>query len=93
MMQGYVENIPSLIGLIQQAESMQGEVGTVRYCTGSISRVIPANAYRGQYNITPSNEEQILQTEDKVMMQNVTINPIPSNYGLITYDGTVITVS
>ena len=93
MMQGYIENIPSLVGLIQQAESMQGEASTVGYCVGSISRVIPANAYRGQYNITPSNERQILQTEDKVMMQNVTINPIPSNYGLITYDGTVITVS
>lgn len=32
-------------------------------------------------------------TENKTTQQNIVINPIPSNYGLITWNGSVITVS
>ncbi len=49
--------------------------------------------YEGSYSVTPSASEQILETEGLRMTQNVTINPIPSNYGLITWNGSVITVS
>ena len=35
----------------------------------------------------------MLETENKRMTGNVTINPIPSNYGLITWNGAFITVS
>ena len=52
-----------------------------------------SNPYSGQYVVTPSQEEQVLQTNGLVMLDNVTINPIPSNYGLITWNGSVITVS
>lgn len=49
--------------------------------------------YHGDYTITPTDSEQILQTAELVMAQNVRINPIPSNYGKITYNGAVLTVS
>lgn len=49
--------------------------------------------YEGAYVFTPSAETQVIQTEGLVMEQNVTINPIPSNYGLITYNGSTIRVS
>lgn len=52
-----------------------------------------AEEYSGDYEITPTTEPQILQTEEKHMKQNVVINPIPNNYGLITYNGYGITVS
>lgn len=49
--------------------------------------------YTGETEFTPSEEEQVIQTAERVLMDNLTIDPIPSNYGLITWDGTVITVS
>ena len=49
--------------------------------------------YQGIYEVTPSSETQVLSTREMRMADNVTINPIPNNYGLITWDGNTITVS
>jgi hypothetical protein len=49
--------------------------------------------YEGATEVTPSATEQVLQTKNFRMTENITINPIPSNYGLITWDGSTITVS
>lgn len=49
--------------------------------------------YDGPYEVTPGEEEQTLFTAQKTMAQDVVIAPIPSNYGLITYNGSTITIS
>lgn len=49
--------------------------------------------YAGPYEVTPSRETQTLATAQMAMTANVVVNPIPSNYGLITWDGGVLTVS
>lgn len=49
--------------------------------------------YSGETVVTPSAEAQVLQTGNRVVLENITINPIPSNYGLITWNGAVLTVS
>ena len=54
---------------------------------------VDRDPYTGAYEITPSQETQTLETYNKRMTGNVTINPIPSNYGLITWNGSFITVS
>ena len=54
---------------------------------------IDAPYYRGDYEITPTQSTQILEMEGMRAAHNVVVNPIPSNYGLITYNGSVITVS
>ena len=54
--------------------------------------VLPPS-YTGSYTVTPSAETQTLETNELYMTGNITINPIPSNYGLITWDGSTITVS
>lgn len=50
-------------------------------------------AYEGDYTVTPSAETQTLDTRNLRMTDNITINPIPNNYGLITWNGSTITVS
>lgn len=50
-------------------------------------------AYEGSYTVIPGTVAQVLQTAGKSMAENVTVGPIPQNYGLITWNGTVITVS
>lgn len=49
--------------------------------------------YTGVMEVTPSAEEQVLLTKGLMMTDHVHVNPIPSNYGLITYNGSIITVS
>ena len=51
------------------------------------------NQYDGETVIIPSSEEQVLDTAEKTVMEPIVIKPIPQNYGLITYNGSVITVS
>ena len=54
---------------------------------------VDRDPYTGAHEVTPSGETQTLETENKRMTGNVTINPIPNNYGLITWNGSIITVS
>ena len=54
---------------------------------------VDRDPYTGEYTITPSTDTQTLQTRNLRMTDNITIEPIPQNYGLITWNGTVLTVS
>ena len=49
--------------------------------------------YLGPYEVTPAREAQVLSTSGHSMSQDVVVEPIPSNYGLITYDGSKLVVS
>lgn len=49
--------------------------------------------YAGATEVTPSTETQRLETAETIVLSNIVINPIPSNYGLITWNGSVLTVS
>ncbi len=52
-----------------------------------------APPYEGDYEVTPSAEEQTLPTANRLLNKNIVVKPIPQNYGLITYNGYEITVS
>lgn len=54
---------------------------------------VERDPYEGDYAITPGAEAVLLSTKDKRMTDDVVINPIPSNYGLITWNGSTLTVS
>lgn len=49
--------------------------------------------YDGPTEITPSTETQTLNTTLKTLTGNIVVNPIPQNYGLITWNGATLTVS
>lgn len=53
----------------------------------------PIGDYESSYFVTPSNERQIMPTANRTLSQNIIIEPIPSNYGLITWNGSTLTVS
>lgn len=59
--------------------------------SGGGGEIIPN--YLGPYTVTPTQYTQILSTENKKATQDIVINPIPSNYGLITWNGSFLTVS
>lgn len=66
-------------------EEVSLETETVMYLRG--------DDYTGDYEFTPTEDTQTVPISGKTATQNIVINPIPSNYGLITYNGSVITVS
>ncbi len=49
--------------------------------------------YSGEYRVRPQPYEQELPTMNKRMERNIVVEAIPDNYGLITWDGSVLTVS
>lgn len=49
--------------------------------------------YEGEYIFTPERTAQTVQTAGKVLAENIIIKPIPNNYGLITWNGSILTVS
>jgi hypothetical protein len=59
-----------------------------------VPELVDREPYQGDYTITPKPQQQTLLTRDKLMQEDLIINPIPKEYGLVTYDNRkTITVS
>lgn len=50
------------------------------------------DVYTGQTTVVPSEVQQILQTDGKKIKSDVIIEPIPSNYGRIIWNGSTMTI-
>lgn len=59
----------------------------------SIPKEISVEEYAGPYEFTPGQDAQVVAIADKKATADITIGPIPDNYGLITWDGATLTVS
>ena len=59
----------------------------------SVAMPIEAPEYDGPYEVTPTATAQTLATRGLLSTADIVINPIPSNYGLIQWNGAVLTVS
>ena len=84
-----------LSGVLTSSGTLSGTLSTPKNIIGQLTiplYVLPP-AYTGSYEVTPSGSEQVLETDSFYMTGNVVINPIPSNYGLITWNGSTLTVS
>lgn len=59
----------------------------------TVTRTEDHDYYEGATTFTPSDTVQVIPTRDLVLGDDITINPIPSNYGRITWNGSFLTVS
>ena len=75
-----------------KSSAQRAKARSLVYRIGVETGLIDGTAYDGPYEITPSDETQTIQTTMKVMTQSFTVNPIPSNYGRIEWDGTSLLV-
>lgn len=48
--------------------------------------------YGGTTEVTPSNQAQVLLTENKALTRNIVVNPIPEDYGRLLWSGNTLTV-
>ena len=92
---GYIMDNPSVIAELSTTEEIHGNISSIETIAAEITvpTSIGSIPYTGEYEVTPSNVVQTLNTNGKTMRNNVTINPIPSNYGLITWNGGFLTIS
>ena len=75
--------------------SISGDCSLTNMVDGQSGVFMPVypDSYTGDYVVTPSAETQVLPTHHLAMAQDVIINPIPNNYGLITWNGSTLTIS
>lgn len=89
--------LPSSDALVIQPPSVMVDAtpGSADVSTGSpiIRELVGGEPYEGEYTVTPTSDTQVLPTNGKLLARDLTINPIPSNYGLITWNGSTLTVS
>lgn len=84
-----------LSGVLTAGATISGSLISPQTLQGTLTvpSAVNVTLYDGDYEFTPSTSPQIIGIEDKMAVQDIVINPIPNNYGLITWDGTKITVS
>lgn len=81
-----VDSVGALALALDHDESLSIALGDT-YIDGG------AAEYDGPYEVTPSSEPQVLQTQFLKMAHDVIVNPIPSNYGRVEWNGVALTVS
>lgn len=59
--------------------------------TETITKYI-GDYYEGPYEYTPGEEEQTIPIAEHVATQNIKVNPVPQNYGRLTYSGGILKV-
>ncbi len=79
---------PQIVAVSVNAESMGVTIGTP-----VAKEYVDVETYTGANEVTPSSEMQTLNTAGFRLTQNIVVNPVPSNYGLITWNGAFLTVS
>lgn len=84
-----------LVGTLTRIGGITGTIsgGGSLYGGLTIPHIADSERYRGEYEFTPTGETQIIPTKRKMMSDDIIIDPIPSNYGLITWNGFALTVS
>ena len=82
-------------GRIETDRQVQAHIRMENIIRGSAMQMLPVfpEQYDGPTTITPGPEAQTLATAELVVPADIIIEPIPSNYGLITWDGATLTVS
>ena len=94
-MDGEITNIGTIKGALAARASLAGSLSPPAALSGilSIPTYIDVDLYDGPTEVTPGEDRQVLRTANKTVIQDIIVNPIPSNYGLITWNGSTLTVS
>ena len=82
-----------LFGKLSSVGKLTGRLANSGKLAGRMAALNPWGEYSGATEVTPSAEEQTLHTAGQHMPSDIVIHPIPQNYGLITWNGSTITVS
>lgn len=84
-----------LTGRLTSSGQLSGFLSAAKGISGllTIPSAVDVETYDGSYEFTPTADTQTIEIEQKMATANIIINPIPSNWGLITWNGATLTVS
>lgn len=84
-----------LSGVLRRVGRVSGGISCTGRVFGGVSKPIMAQVeeYTGDYEFTPTRRTQVIEIANKKATADIIINPIPRNYGLVTWNGSVLTVS
>lgn len=84
-----------LIGALSAVGRLDATLSGVQSLSATLSlpQAVAVDEYSGPYEFTPGNAPQVVEIANKKATADITIGPIPDNYGLITWDGSTLTVS
>lgn len=76
-------------------QTIDGDAELLLSTDGDVGIFMPVNppAFAGPYSATPTAEEQRIPMQGFMAAEDFVVGPIPNNYGLITWDGSTLTVS
>lgn len=81
-----------LIGKLTATGVLQGTVSAEASLAGALTIAGSVPSYHGSCEITPGDSPQIVECSGLLMPQNIVVNPVPSNYGRIDWDGISLSV-
>lgn len=81
------------VEVVQVDESVEVSSSDFNIEVDTTPVIVDGIPYAGPYTVTPTRSQQVLSTSGYTMSGDVTVEPIPSNYGLIAWNGAVLTVS
>ena len=84
-----------LTGKLTSSGQLSGFLSAAKGISGllTIPSAVDVETYDGPYEFTPTADTQTIEIDHKMATANIVINPIPSNWGLITWNGATLTVS
>lgn len=80
-----LEDAPLSVGTITEAPVSVG-VPNQEYIA------IGAPEYEGAYSVVPGESAQTLPTQGRRLLRDITVAPIPQNYGRIEWNGSTLSV-
>lgn len=91
---GSLSVVSGLSGSLASVQAVSGEIAQVGSVTGTITAtgISDYPRYDGSYEVTPSDNAQTLNTGNTILTENIVINPVPSTYGRLTWNGAYLTV-
>ena len=86
-------NAPPIDVVFAQNDTFGVAFGSSPDLSVDLSGMHSTGDYTGSYEITPTNHDQILPTDGKILTRNIVVKAIPNNYGRIGWNGAVLTVT
>ena len=81
-----------LIGRLSATGVLTGTVSAEASLSGSLTIAGSIPSYHGSFEVTPGDEPQTVECAGLLMPQDIIINPVPSNYGRIEWNGVSLSV-
>lgn len=79
--------------LSQTAHSIDGVVSGQAKVSGNVTMPTGGMNYSGDYEFTPTEEEQTIDIGGLKAKSNIVIKAIPSNYGRVSWNGTTLSIT